>query len=241
MAHLLPGERIDEEFIRKVSSSLRNGALCQKLSEKMKKNRNEGKAPAFTNLRAGVGLKALGELSAVLEIWPVGHGSAKHQHGGCAGSVRILHGALNLKLYADLWATEPIRWKSGDAGLALPQGTNSLSIKAGQTTWMNRANWYCHQIESTPDDDTGFALSLHVYRSCTDEFAFISEVDCVAQKSNPANDFFWNIDLPADDERVPEVSIRGLHDLIGALEPSGRDLSAEEFDHTCCPSRKARS
>ena len=42
------------------------------------------------------------KVTAVLELWPSGHSSPKHQHGGCAGSVRLVHGNLRMKLYQTL-------------------------------------------------------------------------------------------------------------------------------------------
>ena len=75
-------------------------------------------------------------------------------------------------------------------------------MQAPATTWLNRSNWYVHTVEAPGDgissrpeatwlnplswfrsggeasaesdavNPRGFALSLHVYLSCTDEFAF---------------------------------------------------------------------
>ena len=46
------------------------------------------------------------KVTAVLELWPSGHSSPKHQHGGCAGSVRLVHGKLRMKLYKTLQSEE---------------------------------------------------------------------------------------------------------------------------------------
>ena len=49
-------------------------------------------------------------------------------------------------------------------------------MQAPATTWLNRSNWFVHSVDSPAQSDSvnprGFALSLHVYLSCTDEFAF---------------------------------------------------------------------
>ena len=68
-----------------------------------------------------------------------------------------------MELFDNLWAAAPIEWSDGDAGLTLPSGQHSvLKVKAGQTTWMNRANWFCHKVESSADHEqnkkSGFAM-----------------------------------------------------------------------------------
>ena len=45
-------------------------------------------------IRIGLLLEALGPITAVLELWPSEHSSPKHQHGGCAGSVRLVQRAV---------------------------------------------------------------------------------------------------------------------------------------------------
>jgi len=82
---------------------------------------------------------------------------------------------------------------------------------------MDQANWFVHEID-VPDDPVnkdGFALSVHVYKSCTDEFEFVDErmveLDTAPgsrssfRKSNPINDLFYNIDLDRSDVRNHEA------------------------------------
>ena len=109
-------------------------------------------------------MKAWGKITGVLELWPAGHRSPKHQHGGCAGSVRVLHGTLDVTLYDNIGSKEPIHWVDGDGGLSLPKGEHStLQLNAGDTTWMNRANFVVHEVRcyaSNPKNSNGFALSF---------------------------------------------------------------------------------
>lgn len=198
-AHKFP--ELTPQTIASIKSSLQpGGALLKRKEEKMVQM---GRG---AYLRIGVGLESLGTVSAVLELWPVGHTSPKHQHGGCAGSIRVLHGVISTILYEDLYDEHPIQWKQGDANMELPAEVNyHIPVQAGQTTWLNRNFWFCHQVSAPatePLNADGFALSLHVYKSCMDEFSFQSGNEVV--KSNPTNDFFWNIDLPADDPRLQE-------------------------------------
>ena len=53
--------------------------------------------------------KPYGPITAVLELWPSRHSSPKHQHGGCAGSVRLMHGNLLMRLYDTLQGETPMR------------------------------------------------------------------------------------------------------------------------------------
>mmetsp|Transcript_60636 Transcript_60636/g.100745 ORF Transcript_60636/g.100745 Transcript_60636/m.100745 type:complete len:263 (+) Transcript_60636:1-789(+) len=100
-----------------------------------------------------------------------------------------------------------MKWRNGDAGVTLPPGEHTwLPLFSGQTTWMDRANWFVHKVHcpnGRPGNGDGFALSLHVYKSCTDEFEFMD--GSWAVKRNPINDLFWNLDLPRSDVRVHEA------------------------------------
>lgn len=203
LAQKLDSALLTREFIAEIRWSLQHGVLHEKLQQKMGEKACSERRHAY--LRVGVGLKPLGFLTAVLELWPVGHFSPRHQHGGCAGSLRVLHGVLDFKLYDNVFAKSPIRWDDGDGGLILPATPQEvLFLRPGQTTWMNRSNWFVHEVACSaehPENQDGFALSLHVYKSCVDEFEFVGER---LRHVVPSNDFFWNIDLPYDDARLFE-------------------------------------
>eukprot|EP00438_Fugacium_kawagutii_P002370 Skav200999 [mRNA] locus=scaffold991:172808:173936:+ [translate_table: standard] len=169
----------------------------------------------MTYLRIGLGLKELGPLTAILELWPKGYLSPKHHHGGCAGSVRVLHGEIHCKLYETLRDKKPMKFKDGDCGLKLPPGEHdTLILKAGDTTWLNRQNWWVHEVWCGAGD---FALSLHLYKSCTDEFAFVKPADekstAEIAKGAPKNDFFWNLaeglGLSKGDWRIKDIDQPG--------------------------------
>eukprot|EP00971_Amphidinium_carterae_P192676 3823553-Amphidinium_carterae.1 len=175
----------------------------------------------LTYLRVGVGLKELDKITAVLELWPVGHSSPKHHHGGCAGSVHVLSGVLDVKLYDSIISETPMSWKNGDAGLKLGPGAHqSLQLAEGDTTWMNRANWYVHEVAAIarPGNGFGFAMSLHVYKSCKTEFGMVK--GGVLKLASPENDFFWNINLEKDDPRLHEGIPSFMHSLVSQPAPA---------------------
>eukprot|EP00438_Fugacium_kawagutii_P002588 Skav214077 [mRNA] locus=scaffold2927:42483:43688:- [translate_table: standard] len=206
-----------KEKIQVIASSLESGELGKTLKEKGKAAKEKFDSEYMTYIRIGLGLKELGRLTAVLELWPKGYRSPKHHHGGCAGSVRVLHGEIHCRLYETLRDKEPMKFKDGDCGLKLPLGVlgrqiehDTLILKAGDTTWLNRQNWWVHEVWCGAGD---FALSLHLYKSCTDEFAFVKPADekttAEIAKGAPKNDFFWNLadglGLSKEDKRITEI------------------------------------
>lgn len=203
---------LNEGLISAIRWSLEHGVLHKKLRQKMVEQ--PWTERRRVSLRVGIGLRPLGLVTAVMELWPVGHRSSKHHHGGCAGSMRVLHGLLGVRLYDSLFATSPIRWNDGDGGLRLAAMSQEvLFLRSGHTTWMNRSNWFVHEVECNadhPENRDGFAVSLHVYKSCVDEFELCGDR---ARHVIPSNDFFWNIDLPFDDARLQQQ----LPDFVSAV------------------------
>ena len=107
MAHKFSVEQhITSEVLDSIELSLKAGELWKVLQKKMLAAESQQRDPYKSYIRIGVILKALGPVTAVLELWPSGHASPKHQHGGCAGSVRLLHGSLNVRLYKTLQSKE---------------------------------------------------------------------------------------------------------------------------------------
>lgn len=184
------------------------GELMMTLIEKGRAAAEKFGDSKMTYIRIGVGLKDLEPHTAILELWPKGYRSPKHHHGGSAGSVRVVYGRLKCKLYESMLFEEPRTFKNGDCGLqGLPaEGTQELTLEAGQTTWLNRQNNFVHQVECHRNDP--FALSLHLYKGITDDFAF--DTGRTFAKSPPKNDYFWNVDLPAEHPKVHEVGREGM-------------------------------
>jgi len=204
LAHKFPAEKLGRKEINAIANSLRDGILKETLDFKMHSKRLAGKDPKSTYVRIGVGIRSLGKITAVLELWPRGHTSPKHHHGGCAGSVRLVHGALDMQLFRCLEDEKPLTWMDGEAGLTLPPGEHTwMPLSSKQTTWMDRANWFVHIVHCPVDKHAnvdGFALSLHTYKSCVEEWEVKDGLS--ATEFKPINDFFWNLDLPRADPRV---------------------------------------
>ena len=136
-------------------------------------------------------------------IVPRTYSSPIHQHGGCAGSVRVVHGKLACKFYESVLSETPMKFQKGDCGLdslnTEPQEV--LTLEKGDTTWLNRQSWFVHAVECSNDasiEPPDFTLSIHFYKSCTDEFAFVADGPHgkkEVKKAQPKNDLFWNCGL----------------------------------------------
>lgn len=116
----------------------------------------------------------------------------------------MVHGKLACKLYDSVLAEpdKPMSFKTGDCKLQFPdpEPREVLELQAGDTTWLNRQSWFVHAVHCSNDDTIkpkDFTLSIHFYKSCTDEFAFMAaaEGSRVVKKGQPKNDLFWNYDL----------------------------------------------
>ena len=197
------------------------GTLRVRLQEKQSSARQKGQDPAKTYLRIGLGLAELGKFTAVLELWPNGHRSPKHAHGGCAGSVRVVHGALRGNIYDSIIDKKPL------------PGKEAIKMRKGMTTWLNRQNNFVHEVWCDPDEGLPFAMSVHLYKSCDDEFAWVQDEHHPKKgyyknqivKGTPSNDFFWNFTLPEDDVRVQEVRKGAVKDFATVLnEGKARDF-----------------
>ena len=185
------------------------GVLHKRLKEKGQVAKDKFDSEIMTYIRIGLGLQELGQYTIVLELWPKGYKSPKHHHGGCAGSVRVIHGSLDVQLFNSILDEEPMEFTGNDGRLGLGRKKlKTLELGAGQTTWLNRQNWWVHKVECNQKHP--FALSLHLYKSCTDAFAFVKPDRSTTSRTNfaliekgmPSNDYFWNIDLPESDPRV---------------------------------------
>ncbi|CAE7363443.1 ADAMTS9 [Symbiodinium sp. CCMP2592] len=215
-----------------IAMSLQPGhALHKKLKEKGTLALRKFGDSNMTYIRIGLGLHDLGLYNAVLDIWPRNYRSPIHHHGGSAGSVRILHGVLNCKFFETVLDTDPIEFTGNDGRLELGvEKKTVLQLKAGDTTWLNRQNWFVHQFEC--HEECTFAMSVHLYMDCTDAFAVVQgpageenqlqRVESLEKQAIingcPNIDFFWNIDLPAEDPRVMEVGGPcGPHDFETAV------------------------
>jgi hypothetical protein len=209
-SYRLPPNLLNDKRVRAMAQSLNNGVLGRKLEQKQSQAVTSGFPKESVYLRIALLFTEFKDITAVLELWPAGSESPKHQHGGCAGSVRILHGCLEMDLYDNIADSEPIH------------GMSKLQLVKFITVWLNRTNWFCHVVrcpKNHPDNQDGFAASVHVYKNCTDEFAFEDPSSNKIIKRNPKNDFTWNVDVPGTDPRNDADDFKAMVLREGPTKP----------------------
>jgi len=79
----------------------------------------------------------------VMEIWPVGHYSPVHNHGGANAIIRVLHGSIQVNLYPYLCDDEE--------GVA-PFATKNFS--EGDITWISPTLNQVHQLKNLDTNNT---------------------------------------------------------------------------------------
>jgi len=89
----------------------------------------------------------------VMEIWPVGHFSPVHNHGGSTAIIRVLHGSINVSLFPFL----------GD-GTVEPFAKADFSV--GNITWISSTLNQVHQLTNLETNtDTCITIQCYMYES----------------------------------------------------------------------------
>jgi len=88
----------------------------------------------------------------VLEIWPVGHYSPVHNHGGSSAIIRVLNGSVNVKLFPFL---------CDDKGGVEPFAKTDL--KVGDITWISPTLNQVHQLKNEGNKDTCMTIQCYMY------------------------------------------------------------------------------
>jgi predicted metal-dependent enzyme (double-stranded beta helix superfamily) len=86
----------------------------------------------------------------VMEIWPVGHYSPIHNHGGASAIIRVLHGSIHVSLFPFL---------SGDQ--LEPFG--AADFQKGDITWISPSLNQIHQLKNT-GTSTCITIQCYMYK-----------------------------------------------------------------------------
>jgi predicted metal-dependent enzyme (double-stranded beta helix superfamily) len=85
----------------------------------------------------------------VMEIWPVGHYSPVHNHGGASAVIRVLHGSINVSLFPYLGAVEPF---------------GQTNFKKEDVTWISPELNQVHQLKNLEGNkDTCITIQCYMY------------------------------------------------------------------------------
>ena len=123
------------------------------LYEKLKQKSTEfGDDPHMCYLRVTLGLTRGDSpgVPYVLEIWPYGNYSPKHNHGNAHAVIRVMHGSLNVKIFNKPLDkdTKPLK---------------VITISKGDVTWIS-PNWYqTHQLINDVSGDYCATIQCYKY------------------------------------------------------------------------------
>lgn len=166
------------DFVKAIEYSIVTpGCWC---FERLKQKANEfGKPnPKETYLRITLG-ENNGEspgVPYVMEIWPPGHFSPIHDHGGSSAVIRILSGSINVTLFPFLGASESFAEED---------------FKKEDVTWISPALNQVHQLTNLSSKDTCITIQCYMYeKSDTTHYDYFDYLDSdnKVQKFEPDSD-----------------------------------------------------
>jgi hypothetical protein len=173
------------EFSAAIEHSIRTpGLWCyERLKQKANEFSKDKPCPGETYLRITLGQNN-GEspgVPYVMEIWPVGHYSPIHNHGGANAIIRVLHGSIHVSLFPYL---------SSDVSGVVPFAT--ADFKKGDITWISPTLNQVHQLKNLPGNkDTCITIQCYMYDATDtvhyDYFDYINP-DKVIEKYEPDSD-----------------------------------------------------
>jgi len=165
------------DFVKAIEYSIATpGRWCY---ERLKEKANEfGKSnPEETYLRITLG-ENNGEspgVPYVMEIWPPGHYSPIHSHGGSSAVIRVLNGGITVSLFPFLGASEAFA---------------QASFKKEDVTWISPALNQVHQLKNI-GTDTCITIQCYMYETSDtkhyDYFDYL-DADNAVQKFEPDSD-----------------------------------------------------
>lgn len=88
----------------------------------------------------------------VMEIWPPQHYSPVHNHGDSNAIIRVLHGSINVSLFAFL-SGEPI------------EPFEEITFEKGDITWISPTLNQVHQLKNTNNETTCVTIQCYMYES----------------------------------------------------------------------------
>jgi hypothetical protein len=171
------------QFTAAIEHSIRTpGCWCyERLKQKATEFNKDKPQPLETYLRITLG-ENNGEspgIPYVMEIWPVGHYSPVHNHGGADAVIRVLNGKINISLFPFL---------SQDA--VAPFGT--LRAFKGDVTWISPTLNQVHQLKNLDGNkDTCITIQCYMYEESDkahyDYFDYVDE-NATIQQFEPDSD-----------------------------------------------------
>jgi predicted metal-dependent enzyme (double-stranded beta helix superfamily) len=143
------------QFTQAIEHSIRTpGCWCyERLKAKATEFNKDKPDPSETYLRITLGENG-GEspgIPYVMEIWPVGHYSPVHNHGGSSAIIRVLNGAIHVSLFPFLSSESILPFAKAD-------------FKVGDITWISPTLNQVHQLKNLETNkDTCITIQCYMY------------------------------------------------------------------------------
>ena len=103
----------------------------------------------------------------VMEIWPVGHYSPIHNHGGSSAVIRVLNGSIQVSLFPFLGASNPF---------------GQVEFKEKDVTWISPTLNQVHQLKNL-DTNTDTCITIQCYMYESDDMAHYDYFDYLDENS----------------------------------------------------------
>ena len=169
------------DFSRAIEHSIMTpGCFCHE-ALKAKAAGSASRDPRETYLRITLGHERGDSPGApyVLELWPGGHYSPVHDHGGACAMIRVLHGDISVELYAELDASAPEYFAkrvfhTGDVTFMTPHLYHVHRLRNENPPGCMTATLQCYRYEK---DDTQ-------HRECFDYIGHDGEIHAFAPGSD---------------------------------------------------------
>jgi len=200
------------DFSEAINHSIRTeGCVCYELL-KMKEGEFGARDPQGTYLRITLG-KNLGDspgIPFVLEIWPGQHHSPIHDHAGSDAVIKVLHGQIRSRWFAELSPLYLSYYEEFD-------------LVAGQVTWLSPDYYQTHQLLN-PAPEGSMCATLQCYRYPDTDREHYEYFDYLTQ-CNETKQFYPNSDMDFLEfkEKIKKEWDQAMTPRAGAANPGARE------------------
>lgn len=166
------------DFVKAIEYSIATpGRWCyERLKEKANEFGNPNPEETYLRITLGENNGESPGVPYVMEIWPPGHYSPIHNHGGSSAVIRVLNGAINVSLFPFLGA---------------PEAFGAAVFKKEDVTWISPALNQVHQLKNLSTTETCITVQCYMYETSDtkhyDYFDYL-DADNTVQKFEPDSD-----------------------------------------------------
>jgi predicted metal-dependent enzyme (double-stranded beta helix superfamily) len=153
------------DFVKAIEYSIATpGRWCyERLKEKAKEFGKPNPKETYLRITLGENNGESPGVPYVMEIWPPGHYSPIHDHGGSSAVIRVLSGSINVTLFPFLGTSEDF---------------SSSDFKKDDVTWISPTLNQVHQLVNLSSKDTCITIQCYMYeRSDTTHYDYFDYLD----------------------------------------------------------------